>query len=56
MSNRFTSIISSLINQQDLSYEYMQSAMNQIMSGEINPIQISGFMVALQIKGQQLMK
>ena len=51
MSNHFTSIISSLINQQDLSYEDMQSAMNQIMSGEINPIQISGFMVALQIKG-----
>ena len=51
MSNHFTSIISSLINQQDLSYEDMQFAMNQIMSGEINPIQISGFMVALQIKG-----
>jgi anthranilate phosphoribosyltransferase len=51
MSNHFTSIISSLINQQDLSYEDMQSAMNQIMSGEINSIQISGFMVALQIKG-----
>jgi len=51
MSNNFTSIISSLINQQDLSYGDMQSAMNQIMSGEINPIQISGFMVALQIKG-----
>ena len=51
MSNHFTSIISSLINQQDLSYGDMQSAMNQIMSGEINPIQISGFMVALQIKG-----
>ena len=51
MSNHFTSIISSLINQQDLSYGDMQSAMNQIMSGEINSIQISGFMVALQIKG-----
>jgi len=51
MSNHFTSIISSLINQQDLSFEDMQFAMNQIMSGEINPIQISGFMVALQIKG-----
>ena len=51
MSNHFTDIISSLINQQDLSYGDMQSAMNQIMSGEINPIQISGFMVALQIKG-----
>ena len=51
MSNHFTDIISSLINQQDLSYGDMQSAMKQIMSGEINPIQISGFMVALQIKG-----
>jgi anthranilate phosphoribosyltransferase len=51
MSNHFTDIISSLINQQDLSYGDMQFAMNQIMSGEINPIQISGFMVALQIKG-----
>ena len=51
MSNHFTSIISSLINQQDLSYRDMQSAMNQIMSGEINSIQISGFMVAIQIKG-----
>ena len=54
MSNHFTSIISSLINQQDLSYGDMQSAMNQIMSGEINPIQISGFMVALQIKGPKI--
>jgi len=51
MSNHFTSIISSLIDQQDLSFEDMQSAMNQIMSGEINQIQISGFMIALQIKG-----
>ena len=51
MSNHFTNIINSLINQQDLSFEDMQSAMNQIMSGEINSIQISGFMVALQIKG-----
>ena len=56
MSNHFTSIISSIINQQDLSYWDMQSAMNQIMSGEINSIQISGFMVALQIKDQQLMR
>ena len=51
MSDQFTSIINSLINQQDLSFEDMQSCMNQIMCGEINPIQISGFMVALQIKG-----
>ena len=51
MSDQFTSIINSLINRQDLSFEDMQSCMNQIMCGEINPIQISGFMVALQIKG-----
>ena len=51
MSDQFTSIINSLINQQDLSFEDMQSCMNQIMCGEINPIQISGFMVDLQIKG-----
>ena len=51
MSNHLTDIISSLIHQQDLSYGDMQSAMKQIMSGEINPIQISGFMVAIQIKG-----
>ena len=51
MSDQFINIINSLINQEDLSFEDMQSCMNQIMCGEINPIQISGFMVALQIKG-----
>jgi len=51
MSNHFTRIINSLINQQDLSFEDMKYSMNQIMCGEIHPIQISGFMVALQIKG-----
>ena len=56
MSNHFTSIINSLMNQQDLSFEDMQSAMNQIMSGEINPIQISGFWLLFKLKGQQLMK
>jgi len=51
MSDHFTNTINSLINLEDLSYEDMQSSMNQIMSGGIGPIQISGFMVALQIKG-----
>ena len=51
MSDQFINIINSLINQEDLSFEDMQFCMNQIMCGEINPIQISGFMVALQIKG-----
>ena len=51
MSNYFTIIINSLINQQDLSFKDMQSSMHKIMCGEISPIQISGFMVALQSKG-----
>ena len=51
MSEQFTAIINSLINQKDISFKDMQSFMNQIMRGEISPIQISGFMVALQIKG-----
>ena len=51
MSRNFTAIINSLINKEDVLFDDMQQAMHQIMSGEINPIQIAGFMVALQAKG-----
>ena len=51
MSRNFTAIINSLINKEDVLFDDMQRAMHQIMSGEINPIQIAGFMVALQAKG-----
>ena len=51
MIKNFTTIINSLIHNKDLSFDEMQSSMNQIMTGQISPIEIAGFMVALQSKG-----
>ena len=51
MIKNFTTVINSLIHNKDLSFDEMQSSMNQIMTGQISPIEIAGFMVALQSKG-----
>ena len=51
MIKNFTTIINSLIRKNDLSFDEMQTSMNQIMTGQISPIEIAGFMVALQAKG-----
>ena len=51
MIKNFTTIINSLIHNKDLSFDEMQTSMNQIMTGQISPIEIAGFMVALQSKG-----
>lgn len=51
MIKNFTTIINTLIHNKDLSFDEMQSSMNQIMTGQISPIEIAGFMVALQSKG-----
>jgi len=51
MIKNFTTIINSLIYKNDLSFDEMQSSMNQIMTGQISSIEMAGFMVALQSKG-----
>jgi len=51
MIKNFTTIINSLIHNKDLSFDEMQSSMDQIMKGQISPIEIAGFMVAIQSKG-----
>jgi len=51
MIKNFTTVINSLIHNKDLSFDEMQSSMDQIMKGQISPIEIAGFMVAIQSKG-----
>jgi anthranilate phosphoribosyltransferase len=48
----YSQILNQLINQQDLSFDVMQSIMRQVMGGELSPAQISAFLVALRIKGE----
>lgn len=40
-----------LTHGEDLGYDLAKSTMNKIMSGEVNEIQIAGFLCALQTKG-----
>jgi len=48
----YSQILNQLINGQNLSFEAMQGIMHQVMSGELSPVQISGLLVALRIKGE----
>lgn len=48
----YSQILNQLINQQDLSFDVMQSIMRQVMNGELSPAQISALLVALRIKGE----
>ena len=46
--------LAQVIEQQNLSYDEMRTVMHQIMTGEATPSQISGFLVALRMKGESV--
>lgn len=48
----FKHTLNSLIDGKDLSHEAMLATMRQVMAGELTPAQISGFLIALRIKGE----
>lgn len=48
----YSQTLNQLINGQDLSFDAMQNMMQQVMAGELTPVQISGLLIALRIKGE----
>jgi len=46
--------ILSLSKKQDLSYETAETVMNEIMSGEASPVQMSAYLTALSLKGETI--
>ena len=44
--------IVSLSKKQDLSYETAEAVMNEIMTGEASPVQMSAYLTALSLKGE----
>lgn len=44
--------LTALIEKRDLSREEMLSVMNQIMGGELTPVQIAGILIGLRCKGE----
>ncbi|MDO5533633.1 MAG: anthranilate phosphoribosyltransferase [Propionibacteriaceae bacterium] len=51
MTRTWPDLLTSLVNRQDLSPDATAWAMNEILSGSATPVQVAGFMVALQAKG-----
>lgn len=51
MSPTWPDLLTSLVNRQDLNRENTSWAMNEILAGAATPVQVAGFMVALQAKG-----
>ena len=51
MSPTWPDLLTSLVNRQDLDQENTSWAMNEILAGAATPVQVAGFMVALQAKG-----
>ena len=49
---QYKEALDSLIAGQDLSHADMLSIMQQVMQGELTPVQIAGFLIALRIKGE----
>ena len=49
-------VLEKINNQVNLSMGEMQDAMNQIMSGKVNDIDIESFLIGLNIKGYQKRK
>ena len=46
--------IISLSKKQDLSFDTAQAVMNQIMTGEASPVQMSAYLTALSLKGETI--
>ncbi len=46
--------ILALAQKQDLSYETAEAAMNEIMTGEATPVQMSAYLTALSLKGETI--
>ena len=46
--------ILSLSKKQDLTYETAETVMNEIMSGEASPVQMSAYLTALSLKGETI--
>ena len=45
-------LVSHLVRGEDLSYEQARGAMDAIMSGEVSPVRMAAFLVALHSKGE----
>ncbi len=52
MSEKLKPIINKLIEKQDLDFQEMQIAMEELMSGNATPAQIGAFLTALRLKGE----
>jgi len=48
----FKDALNQVLNRQDLSHEQMLAVMQQVMSGELTPAQISALLIALRMKGE----
>ncbi len=48
----FKEALNQLLNRQDLSHAQMLQVMQQVMSGELSPVQISALLIALRMKGE----
>jgi anthranilate phosphoribosyltransferase len=48
----FKDVLDQLLNHQDLSTAEMLKTMQQVMGGELTPVQISAFLIALRCKGE----
>ena len=46
--------LTALIEKRDLSHAEMLSIMQQIMQGELTPVQIAGLLIALRCKGETI--
>ncbi|MDO5540943.1 MAG: anthranilate phosphoribosyltransferase [Eubacteriales bacterium] len=46
--------IIALSKKQDLTYEQVEAVMNEIMSGEATPVQMSSYLTALSLKGETI--
>ena len=48
----YSQTLNQVANGQNLSFDAMRIVMHQVMAGELTPVQISGLLVALRIKGE----